>query len=196
MEESVVALELGTRQVEGIGAVEVYSVSQDDPLAAPLIAELALEYSSRYGGTREAMLADLTTYPAEEFAYPQGALLVLTHEDVPIAGGAFRQFDSTTAELKRIWTSVDYRKRGLGKVVVRELEREIELRGYHRVFLTTGPRQPEAVALYLSSGYTPLYDASLSPEEVGVHPFEKQLRVLENVTRAAIPTDRVDNTRV
>ena len=64
------ALELGTRQLEGVGAVEVYSVSQDDPLAAPLIAELALEYSSRYGGTREAMLEDLTTYPAEEFAYP------------------------------------------------------------------------------------------------------------------------------
>ena len=190
------ALELGTRQLEGVGAVEVYSVSQDDPLAAPLIAELALEYSSRYGGTREAMLDDLTTYPAEEFAYPQGALLVLTHDGLPIAGGAFRQFDSTTAELKRIWTSVDHRKRGLGKAVVRELEREIELRGYNRVFLTTGPRQPEAVALYLSSGYTPLYDASLSPEEVGVHPFEKQLRVLESVTRAAIPTDRVDNTRV
>ena len=65
MEESVVALELGTRQLEGVGAVEVYSVSQDDPLAAPLIAELALEYSSRYGGTHEAMLEDLTTYPAE-----------------------------------------------------------------------------------------------------------------------------------
>ena len=105
------ALELGTRQLEGVGAVEVYSVSQDDPLAAPLIAELALEYSSRYGGTREAMLEDLTTYPAEEFAYPQGALLVLTHDGLPIAGGAFRQFDSTTAELKRLWTSVDYRKR-------------------------------------------------------------------------------------
>ena len=44
-----------------------------------------------------------------------------------------------------------------------------------RVYLTTGPRQPEAVALYLSTGYTALYDRSLPSEQVGVHAFEKLL---------------------
>lgn len=164
-------------EIAGIGGVEVRSVSQNDPLAAPLIAELAVEYSSRYGGTRDEVFEDLTTYPAEEFAPPHGALLVLTLGDQAIAGGAFRQFDSTTAELKRIWTSAAFRQRGLGKVVVRELESEIAARGYNRVYLTTGPRQPEAVALYLSCGYAPLYDTALSPLDVGIHPFEKKLQV-------------------
>jgi hypothetical protein len=31
------------------------------------------------------------------------------------------------------------------------------------------------VALYLAMGYRPLYDASLPPEDVGAHPFEKWL---------------------
>ncbi|OYD68563.1 ribosomal protein S18 acetylase RimI-like enzyme [Rhodococcus sp. OK302] len=179
-----------TLELAGIGGVEVRSVSQTDPLAAPLIAELADEYSSRYGGTREAVFEDLTTYPAEEFATPCGALLVLVHDGQPIAGGAFRQFDSVTAELKRIWTSSDHRRRGLGKIVVRELELEIARRGYRKVYLTTGPRQPEAVALYLSCGYTPLYDATLSPLEVGIHPFEKELRIRHDYDRrvpAALP---------
>ncbi|WP_424809712.1 GNAT family N-acetyltransferase [Rhodococcus sp. 27YEA15] len=159
--------------MDGLGELRVRSVAQSDRLAAPLIAELATEYSARYGGTRAEMLADLETYPAEEFASPHGALLVLTIGDEPIAGGAFRQFDSGTAELKRIWTSNRYRRRGLGKIVVRELERVIAQRGYRKVYLTTGPRQPEAVALYLASGYTPLFDRNLTPDEIGVHPFEK-----------------------
>jgi ribosomal protein S18 acetylase RimI-like enzyme len=172
-----------TIEIAGIGGVEVRSVLQDDPLAAPLIEELAVEYSSRYGGTRDEVFEDLTTYPAEEFSPPQGALLVLTLGDQPIAGGAFRQFDSDTAELKRIWTSASFRQRGLGKVVVRELEAEIAARGYRRVFLTTGPRQPEAVALYRSCGYTPLYDTALAPLEVGIHPFEKKLHVRHDYDR-------------
>ncbi|CPY70473.1 Putative acetyltransferase%2C GNAT [Mycobacteroides abscessus] len=52
---------------------------------------------------------------------------------------------------------------------------EIRRRGYRRIYLTTGPRQPEAKALYLSAGYRPLYDQTLTAEEVGIHPFDKDL---------------------
>jgi hypothetical protein len=44
-----------------------------------------------------------------------------------------------------------------------------------RIYLTTGWRQPEAVALYLAMGYTPLYDPSLPAEDIGLRPFGKQL---------------------
>ncbi len=56
-----------------------------------------------------------------------------------------------------------------------ELERLARQRGYRRVYLTTGPSQPEAVALYLAAGYRPLYDRSLPSLDVGAHPFEKDL---------------------
>ena len=56
-----------------------------------------------------------------------------------------------------------------------ELEHEIAARGYRRIFLTTGPRQPEAVALYLAAGYRPM-DELVLPAPVGrLRPFEKVL---------------------
>ena len=81
-------------------------------------------------------------------------MLVGLLDGQPVTGGAFRRFDAETAELKRIWTDSRYRRRGYAKALLAELEAEIAARGYRRVYLTTGDRQPEAEALYLSSGYT------------------------------------------
>ncbi|MFF1572436.1 GNAT family N-acetyltransferase [Leifsonia sp. NPDC058292] len=151
-------------------------VSATDELARPLLAELELEYDTRYGdffGERAA--TELSRYPAEEFAAPRGAFVLLLRDGEPIAGGAFKRFDDDTAELKRIWTSSAHRREGLARRVVAELEAEAARRGYTRVTLTTGPRQPEAKSLYLATGYTPLFDLSAPAEEVGIHGFEKSL---------------------
>ncbi|MEG0186260.1 MAG: GNAT family N-acetyltransferase, partial [Stenotrophomonas sp.] len=56
-----------------------------------------------------------------------------------------------------------------------ELEAQAARQGYCRVFLTTGFRQPEAVGLYLSHGYTALYDLHADPETIAHLPFEKRL---------------------
>ena len=55
------------------------------------------------------------TYPAEEFAPPNGALVIGLRDDQPVTGGAFRRFDDETAELKRIWTDSRYRRQGYAK---------------------------------------------------------------------------------
>ncbi|SUA45247.1 Predicted acetyltransferase [Nocardia africana] len=162
----------------------VFHVRQDDPMAAPLLAELAIEYSSRYGGSVGEVHADLVNHPAADFAAPHGDLLVVVEDGEPVAGGAFRRYDEQTAELKRIWTAREHRRRGLATFVLAELEAEALRRGYRRIFLTTGPRQPEAVALYLSAGYTPLErTASIQPGLLA-HPFEKfPLRPTANTQR-------------
>ncbi|WP_016933138.1 GNAT family N-acetyltransferase [Rhodococcus sp. R1101] len=159
----------------GTGRLEVRAVRQDDPLAAPLLEELAVEYSTRYEHSFEEQYESLVGYPEDRFAPPDGALLVLVEDEVPVAGGAFQRYDESTAELKRIWTSKDHRRRGLGRIVVAELEAEALRRGYTRIYLTTGWRQPEAVALYLAAGYTALFDPRRPAEEIGPHPFEKFL---------------------
>ena len=136
-------------------------VAQDDVLAAPLLAELAAEYSQRYGGDEQAQLAGLLHYPAEEFAPPRGGLIIgVTAEGTPVTGGAFRRFGDVagepTAELKRIWTARHFRRQGLATAMMAELEAEIAGRGYRRIYLMTGDRQPEAERLYESLGYTRL----------------------------------------
>ncbi|KUI32349.1 GNAT family acetyltransferase [Mycobacterium sp. IS-1496] len=156
------------------------AVDQTDPLAEPLLAELAVEYADRYEGRAEAILAWLRRYPAAEFAPPDGAMLVGLLGDTPVTGGAFRRFGvvegAETAELKRIWTDSAHRRRGYGRALLTVLEHEIAARGYRRIYLTTGDRQPEAEALYLATGYQRL--AEPLPAEGEVYPvaFAKLLR--------------------
>jgi len=157
-----------------VPALEVRQVAYSDPLVVPMLTELSHEYWTRYRHT----LGDLTEeMRSREFCPPGGGLLLLLADGESIAGGAFRQYDEVTAELKRIWTHSAHRRRGLARRVLAELEGEIADRGYRRIYLTTGPRQPEAKALYLAAGYTPLYDPNLPPERIGKHPFEKELQL-------------------
>lgn len=158
----------------GPTALTVVHAGVGDPLVRPLLRELGHEYSSRYGKDAHGELA---RYPAEEFAPPHGVLLLLLHAGHPVAGGGYRRYDHRTAELKRIWTHSAHRRRGLARRVVAELEREAAQSGYRRIYLTTGPRQPEARALYTATGYTPLFDVSADPESIGPLPFEKHLAV-------------------
>lgn len=155
--------------------LQFVTVGQQDPLAAPLLAELAVEYSTRYGGTLAEHHDLLVNYPAAHFSAPDGGLLVGLQGGAAVTGGAFQRYDANTAELKRIWTSSAHRRQGLAGRTLAALEVEIRRRGYRRIYLTTGPRQPEAKALYLSAGYRPLYDQTLTADEVGIHPFDKDL---------------------
>ncbi|MDY6999273.1 MAG: GNAT family N-acetyltransferase [Actinomycetota bacterium] len=149
-----------------VGALRFVAVSQDDPLAAPLIDELAVEYAERYGGRRDRVHAWLRSYPAAEFEAPDGGLFIGLLDGRPVTGGAFRRFDGTTAELKRIWTDHRHRRRGHGQALVSHLEAEIAARGYTRIYLTTGDRQPEAEALYSSMGYQRLTEPLPAEKEV------------------------------
>lgn len=142
---------------------------------APLLAGLLTEYTERYGDRFGGASSELARFPAEEFAAPHGTLLIIQEDGESIAGGAFRRYDASTAELKRIWTHPAHRRRGLARTVLEALETEALRRGYERIYLTTGPRQPEAKALYLAAGYTPLFDLAANPEDVGHLAFEKPL---------------------
>jgi GNAT superfamily N-acetyltransferase len=151
------------------------AVDQHDPLAEPLLAELALEYASRYRAPVESVSKWLRTYPAHEFAPPDGALLIGLRDGLPVTGGAFRRFDDDTAELKRIWTDSRYRRRGFARALLVELEAAIVVRGYRRIYLTTGDKQPEAEELYLSTGYVRLDEPLPADGEVYPIAFLKTL---------------------
>ncbi|WP_297824299.1 GNAT family N-acetyltransferase [Mycobacterium sp.] len=134
------------------GRLRFVSATHDDPLAQPLLAELAVEYAQRYGGTPSTHLTWLPV-PEAELAPPDGGLLIGVMGGVPVTGGAFRRYDPQTAELKRIWTDGAHRRRGYARALLAALEAEALVRGYRRLYLITGNRQPEAEALYDATGY-------------------------------------------
>jgi GNAT superfamily N-acetyltransferase len=155
----------------------VVDLPMDDPRVRPLLDELAVEYDTRYGNLfgRGAAAEELNRYPAEEFAAPDGALLIVQENGESVAGGAFRRHGPGTAEFKRIWTHSAHRRRGLARFVLAELESLAARRGYLAVYLTTGPRQPEAKHLYLNTGYEAQFDLSADPETIGPLAFTKSL---------------------
>jgi len=156
--------------------LQFVTAGQDDLLAQPLLNELALEYAQRYENTTQAVLGWLQSYPAAEFTPPHGDLVIGVIDGAPVTGGAFRRFDDRTAELKRIWTHRAHRRRGYAEALLMQLEDRIVNRGYRRVYLTTGNRQPEAEALYEASGYTRLVEPLPSTEPVFPIAFVKELR--------------------
>lgn len=181
-----------TAAARGTGPqIEVRAATLADPLAQPLLRELEYEYSTRYpapgGRSRE-----MARYPADEFEPQRGGLLLLLLRDgEPVAGGAFRRFDERTAELKRIWTHSGHRRQGLARRVVAALERAAAAAGYQRLYLTTGPRQPEAKGLYLATGYSALFDLAADPESLGGPlPFAKRLVGDEPIRPEEFPPPR------
>lgn len=157
----------------------IIDTSPLDAVAKPLLDALQREYATRYREFRRdsdaSAAQEIARYPAELFAPPEGAFIVVERDGETIGGGAFKRYDAQTAELKRIWTRDDQRRQGLARRVVEELEERARRQGYRRVYLTTGFRQPEAWGLYIDSGYVPLFDRSVAPEVLVHLPFGKDL---------------------
>jgi len=159
--------------VAGAPDLQVERVTVGDPRLAPLLADLVVEYGTRYG--RPSAHTQLTEVPATDFTEPNGVFLILQENGETVAGGALRRYDPVTAEVKRVWTSHRHRRRGLARRVMAELEAAATELGYQRIHLTTGPRQPEARNLYLAAGYTPRFDPAADPETIGPLAFAKEL---------------------
>ena len=71
----------------------------------------------------------------------------------PAVTGGWRRIDDGTVEIKRMYVLEHARRRGLARLMLAELEATAREAGAHRVELNTGDQQPEAIALYESSGY-------------------------------------------
>ena len=75
-------------------------------------------------------------------------------DGTPVGCGAFKQYNKSTVEVKRMYSAPDRRGQGIGRKILQELEDWAAKLGYERVVLETGKRQTEAVRFYPSLGYT------------------------------------------
>ncbi len=142
---------------------DLVRVGYGHPDAVLLVDEVQAEYVRRYGGPDDTPLDPLMFEP------PTGSFYVgyLRLDDAapheaprPVASGAWRQHDDVevfgtrrTAEVKRMYVVPAARGRGLARQVLAHLERSAAAAGAEAMILETGTAQPEAMALYESSGY-------------------------------------------
>lgn len=122
----------------------------DGPAGSILLRELDEDLAQRYGDD------DPVDADAEEFLPPAGAFVVAYVEGSPQACAGFRRIDHATAELKRMYVRPTGRRSGLARQLLTALEAAAADAGYTQMWLETGLSQPEAIALYESSGYTPV----------------------------------------
>lgn len=75
-------------------------------------------------------------------------------DDIPVACGAFKPFDETTIEVKRMFVLPGHRGKSIASKILNELEVWAKELSYSSSVLETGLRQPEAIALYKKNKYT------------------------------------------
>ncbi len=131
-------------------AVELAAVPFDSDLAAVLVAEVQQEYVRRYGGHDESPV------DPDEFAAPHGTFFVARAGATVIGCAGMRRLGDGVVEVKRMFVRPEHRRRGYARRLLAALEALAREQGHRRMVLETGAVQPEAIALYTSSGYLPV----------------------------------------
>lgn len=80
-------------------------------------------------------------------------VVIALSSELAIACGALRHYDDVSMEVKRMYVMPEFRRMGISRSILHELELWSEELGYKRCILETGKRQLEAVALYRNSHY-------------------------------------------
>lgn len=141
-------------------ALEIRRVAYGQPDALRLVGEVQQEYVQRYGGPDDTPLEHAMFEP------PTGSFFVGYVDGEAVATGAWRRSSvaaldtllgtTHTAEIKRMYVVPRLRGTGVARRMLAHLEETAALAGAEALILETGTRQPEAIGLYVSSGYTPV----------------------------------------
>lgn len=80
-------------------------------------------------------------------------VIVAYENEAPVGCGAFKKYDDTSAEIKRMYVLPQHRNKGIAAEVLQQLEHWAKEEGFQSTVLETGLKQPEAIRLYEKSGY-------------------------------------------
>ena len=80
-------------------------------------------------------------------------VVIIYKNEVPVACGAFKEYNIDSIELKRIFVKKEKRWQGFSKLIISELEELGRSKGYKYALLETGIKQHEAINLYENTGY-------------------------------------------
>ncbi|MEE6257225.1 bifunctional helix-turn-helix transcriptional regulator/GNAT family N-acetyltransferase [Plantactinospora sonchi] len=156
--DELIAAQRQARRLLRLAAVTIEVVEPDSAIVRHCLQAYAAELAVRFpeGYDTGALVA------GAEVDGERGAFLVAYEHGQPVGCGAVRTDAPGVGEIRHLWVHADARGLGLGRRLLRELERQAEVRGLHTVRLGTHRVLTEAATLYHSSGYRqiPPYDNS------------------------------------
>lgn len=111
-----------------------------------------------------------------QYNRPKGALIIAYIQGIAAGCVAIREFDSDTAELKRMYVRPDYRGVNIGRTLLEmAVEKSAEL-GYGNIRLDTLPSMAPALKLYRAFGFYEITPYRFNPVEGAIY-MEKTLSV-------------------
>lgn len=144
------------------------------PAARTLVAAALADLSVRYGGGP----GDETPVDASEFDPPYGLFLIAYRDGTPIGCAGWRTHGDDVdniAELKRLYVDPGHRGNGVAKALLTAVEEAARGAGRKRLIIECGDKQPEAIALYETSGYARIPDFGFYQGSPHVRSFGRDL---------------------
>lgn len=137
--------------------LQILDIPWDHPDGKMLRAAQRVELAARYNTENSE--------PGSAPTEADIAVFVVAYiNERPVACGALRELnvDATTgqkppgdAEIKRMFVSYESRGRGgVASAILKALEHRARTRGWNRLVLETGNRQPDAIRFYTREGYS------------------------------------------
>ncbi|MDO9355027.1 MAG: GNAT family N-acetyltransferase, partial [Solirubrobacteraceae bacterium] len=117
--------------------------------ALALLREAVIDARALYPESFTDTAGPVTNEPLAD----RGVYVVAYVDGRPLASGALRPLDESTAEVRRMYVHRAHRRTGLGRDVLEHLAREAVRLGYRRLVLETGNRQQPAMRLYETCGF-------------------------------------------
>lgn len=150
-------------------AITLRRTTSEDAEFRSLVVQLDADLAVRNGEEQSFFAAFNTLTTIRE--------VVVCHEGgTPVGCGAFKEYGSGVAEIKRMFVLPSHRGRGIAGQVLRELEAWADECGFHTCILETGKKQPEAIRLYEKSGYHRIANYGQYAEVESSVCMEKHLR--------------------
>jgi putative acetyltransferase len=142
----------------------------DDSIGVTLRTRMLAEVAMRYGTDDNEPGPPPTAETAIVF------LVAFETDGTAIACGALRAIDDEHGEVKRFFVAPDKRGSGVARALLSGLEADARARGWARLVLETGDRQPEAMRFYEREGYHAIPAFGYYAQSPESRCYEKALR--------------------
>ena len=105
----------------------------------------------------------------KKYGLPMGRLYIAFKEDEVVGCIALKQMDNESGELKRLYVKEQFRKCGIGSILVDKIISDARMIGYSYLKLDTLPFLDSAIRIYESKGFERIAKFNDSPMDSGIY---------------------------